>query len=525
MTKDAIGRIFDKPPSSEKSRFCGTAFAIANSIGLTAFHCIGDRLTGRVVLSRAFVIFPSSDPVEFQYEDGDPKADFAVLKFLTPVSPDLRHIPLIDKTFRQEQFYSPGYPNDIDETDFFTISGTVTEPDASIKPNIPAIQLYCQQSAANLSLHGMSGAPVLIGNRQAAVGIVRWNPENSDGAIGGSLFACPTQLLLNRRPELCAYVKTRTPDEVLRDACQLTQTAVSDIVRDILRSELTRINREKVLSTENRYANLGMEWIPIPSLSYFVPKDVNVKEFLKIFFRVLAMGMQETFVPPMREIQFVSLCHLSIQGTELELTFSTPFEELVAYARQHLPGRIANTELKRLIETSPVEIQHQYGLPYDRLVPLVAVYKPVLQTLLLINKNHLTDPDQFLNPRYCRTTSGFLNFVGALELRNFKDSLAGQSPAFLFEQIEDIVGDKELDQWFRWFYDVLDHGRWETKRIFINSKNPEKYYYQYDPSSAENTSLSVPLPRPAALIQGELRASRLRSWLEYLVSSLFGERS
>jgi hypothetical protein len=66
----------------------------------------------------------------------DPDADFAVLKFLTPLSPDFRHIPLIDKTFRQEQFYSPGYPNDIDETDFFTISGTVTEPNASIKPNI-----------------------------------------------------------------------------------------------------------------------------------------------------------------------------------------------------------------------------------------------------------------------------------------------------------------------------------------------------------------------------------------------------
>jgi hypothetical protein len=138
----------------------------------------------------------------------------------------------------------------------------------------------------------MSGSPILIGNQQAAIGIVRWNPEDSDGAIGGSLFACPTQLILNRRPELCAYVKSRTPDEVLRDACQLTQAAVSDVVRDILRSELTRINREKVLSTESRYANMGMEWIPIPSLSYFVRKDVDVKEFLKMFFRILAMGIR-----------------------------------------------------------------------------------------------------------------------------------------------------------------------------------------------------------------------------------------
>ena len=67
------------------------------------------------------------------------------------------------------------------------------------------IALVCWQAMAGLSLHGLSGAPVLTGNMDKAIGLIRWNPphpEHPELARGAEVYAAPAIHILQRWPEL-----------------------------------------------------------------------------------------------------------------------------------------------------------------------------------------------------------------------------------------------------------------------------------------------------------------------------------
>ena len=83
------------------------------------------------------------------------------------------------------EFFARGYPEDISEAGLFTVTGDIKAVDAAVA-GAPALELYVREAAAELSFHGLSGAPVLVGDPPAAVGIVRWNESRLDrGSVNG----------------------------------------------------------------------------------------------------------------------------------------------------------------------------------------------------------------------------------------------------------------------------------------------------------------------------------------------------
>ena len=141
---EAIAKIFSAWPDTPKAEFRGAAFAVSGGLGLTAFHCVGDRNSKQILLSRIYLVFPRRLPLEAEYLDGDADADFALLKFVEPLPTDFPCLGLVVDTFREEQFHAPGYPVAITATgplDFFTVTGEVTQPFGSIQ-GVSAIQLY-----------------------------------------------------------------------------------------------------------------------------------------------------------------------------------------------------------------------------------------------------------------------------------------------------------------------------------------------------------------------------------------------
>ena len=223
-------------------------------------------------------------------------------------------------------------------------------------------------------------------------------------------------------------------------------------------------------------------WIPLPNFEFAVPlaetsEDI-LKGFVKMMLSVTARGVQEVFPSTQSEIQLVMLCKLTQEDGGLAFTAYVPFQELVEFAHNHLPPRMMSDKLKRALAAMDLEIQHQYVVPVDLLTPVVVVYRPASKHVLLTNKNHFTSPQQFLNPRICRTTSGFLSFLGTFMLQS-GESQSGKAKIFKVENSEDLVKEG-LNQWFRWLSQMTNQGGWETSRIFVNVQKPEEYLYDYD---------------------------------------------
>lgn len=220
----AIGKLLDA-----SGKVVGTAFAVSSSRVLTAFHCIGDIETGKVWRKRVLLEFRTGDQIVGVYEAGRHFEDYAILSLQSPLPPEsLAPVPLFDEAYIYEPFRAVGYPvsahqsDDPEIPDIRTVGGQVMAVDASIWGGAPTIQLYSHQSAAGLSLHGMSGAPVLVGrNPEGAVGLVRWNYPRKDApelGEGGDFWACPVKLIIEQQSEyadlvLCARVVASTPRE------------------------------------------------------------------------------------------------------------------------------------------------------------------------------------------------------------------------------------------------------------------------------------------------------------------------
>jgi len=486
----AIARVFADPLERPQD-FLGTAFAVSDLLALTAFHCVGDRVSN-VHREQVWLSFQTGASVQAQYDGVDPYADFAVLRLLDELPDDLHWLPLTTDTFRREKFDSPGYPSAVKMTGFYTVSGDVKNPSASVE-NAEAIELFCRESAAGLSLHGLSGAPVIVGNPPTAVGIVRWNPPASQDpllAAGATLYACPIKAAAARRPDLKRFVRDRTPDELIGEALPLLKTA-SDETREIITAELGRLNRAKVFS--HRCENLQSEWISLPCFKYTQAlagsNEHTVRKTVKLIFQVIATGLTQVFSPSLKEIQFVMLCEVSFEAGCVAVSVYCPFQELVAFCANFMRSSTSiyrpwswPRALMTSLQSRKISVHHDYKLPTGCLVPIVVAYQPSLLKIALSNLNHFANPDQFLSPHRCHTTSGFLNFLGACSLKHeLQKRINPDAPQLiLLEHIEGAFG-KGLDQWFRWLYHVLDRGTWETQRIFVGNKNPEEYIYSYDP--------------------------------------------
>lgn len=185
----------------------GTAFAVSDRIGLTAFHVVGDRAAGTLTHPDVRLVFNGGSVAASVDPRSDPRDDVALLRFNGALPPGLIPITLISEV-RHERWFSRGFPLDDPTATGRTVDGNVVDPDQR-QPYSGAsvIALYCQQAAAGSpqQLIGFSGAPVLIGEPASAVGLIRWNPTNPSQpgiAAGGTVYACPVRNILTRWPEL-----------------------------------------------------------------------------------------------------------------------------------------------------------------------------------------------------------------------------------------------------------------------------------------------------------------------------------
>jgi len=145
----------------------------------------------------------------------------------------------------------------------------------------------------------------------------------------------------------------------------------------------------------------------------------------------------------------------------------------------HLPPRLSFMALNSIFQEESVDVLHNYRCPLGVLFPVVILYRPASKLVLLANDNHFQDPQQFIDPHLCHTTSGFLNFVGALSLA------VGQGSRQIVIRNQQALESAGLSEFLRWLDEFWHNGTWQTQRILVNAANPEEYLYDYEPPKDE----------------------------------------
>jgi tetratricopeptide (TPR) repeat protein len=245
---EAIAKVVQLQPNG-KVAFRGTAFAISRELALTAFHVVGDRIQGTIKEGQFELRFPGGVSCKAIYDGGDGKLDFALLSLQPPLEESFEPIRLTVHAQNGDGFFSFGFPP-VSGIDLFTICGTIRNLQATIMDGVPAIQLFSPEAAAQISLKGMSGAPVLVGpqEEQGAIGLIRWNPTGSDQSLpaGGTLFACPVAALAASRADLRArmvQISKPLPAAVLHNLPFVPNPLFSGRQAEL--EELTRIFQEE----------------------------------------------------------------------------------------------------------------------------------------------------------------------------------------------------------------------------------------------------------------------------------------
>jgi tetratricopeptide (TPR) repeat protein len=207
----AIGRVVVGAEGHGSSRR-GTTFAISPNLALTAFHCVGDRGQRHLFEGPLRVEMPGLAAMGAVVIDYDADGDWALLRLDADLPPDLDIIPLRPDPPPVCDFRAIGFPVVPTGSPDAAVHGKLIYAESRLQ-GARAIQLFCEQSAAGMVLHGMSGAPVLVGEPEAAAGILRWNPprsDYSDAAYAATVYACPIEAVLRRRPELRRAVTLRS---------------------------------------------------------------------------------------------------------------------------------------------------------------------------------------------------------------------------------------------------------------------------------------------------------------------------
>lgn len=492
LTSLAIGRLCDK---SGKLGL-GTAFAVSQSHALTAFHCIGNYKTGSVLHQQVLLEFPVGRRVDAEYEAGDHEADYAMLSLKSPLPTGFAPVPLLPQTFPYEPFRCAGYPSSLQGPDITSIGGKVRTAESSIFGGVPAIQLFADEAAAGLSLQGLSGSPVLVRYPEAAIGLIRWNPQRITApelGVGGIVFCCPVRLIIDKRQELAGSVAQVKYEDKIAELLQVL-AALPSTDQDPLKQALSELHREKLAKTQVRA--LEPEWTAIPKWQFALPigdQPQEMKdEFMKTVIRTIARGLEELIPKTVREAQVVVLLRLTISGNIWRLTLICPWQELVAYLLDHTPPRATVEQWQKDIRLSALDLRHQYAIVDGALTPIVFQYKPVLRQVLATNQNQVSSPDQFLSPHLCKTTSHFLNFLGTLSIQTALKFPPGTPPIFVVDNFEQLFN-SGLDHWFSWFYHFLDTGTlFDSERLFIGTKDSEQYRYHYVPTAKLDAGSPTP---------------------------------
>ncbi len=215
--REAIAEVFEVTTSKSGDRRLltrGTAFAISSSVALTAFHVVGDRLTGKFRENPIILRFLVNTEIAVTCRDGDARLDVAVLELGDALPADLQPVALTCEANDLDEFQSAGHPLQRGP-DLPYIHGKIVKFQSSIFGGVPAILLYADEAGNKMQLGGMSGGPVLVGSdrEQAAIGLIRWNPESPDDnriSDGGHVYASPVRDIVERWPEFRPYTISRS---------------------------------------------------------------------------------------------------------------------------------------------------------------------------------------------------------------------------------------------------------------------------------------------------------------------------
>lgn len=240
--------------------------------------------------------------------------------------------------------------------------------------------------------------------------------------------------------------------------------------RKQLRVELARLNRQKVVTPRHGWDRA--DWAQLPAVSFrrrtCEPEDLN--QLIKIFLRVAVGGAGEVAAARGGELQFVGLVRLTDVDGGARISLKCPYEQPI---RLMMGMQDASTTNDPQVRASILrDLLFKCNIVGDIEVPVVFVFSPASDSVLLMNQNHFSDPDQFLDPALCRTTSGFLNFIGA---SNIKGSMTT-----IVQNLEPLMN-KGLDEWFRWLYCTIETGvSFDPERVLVRRSNPEEWVYDYD---------------------------------------------
>jgi len=235
------------------------------------------------------------------------------------------------------------------------------------------------------------------------------------------------------------------------------------------------VYREKLLLRRKADLPAGLQRLPGFRFATSAKKEA-VDDVSKLFVRgmihVVASGIVRSTPANLKEFQFVSLAQVSRAENEFEFAFDCPYASIVELARAQL-GKASSPA-----EVADVRIRYEIAIVPGLRMLVVFSYTPGSKTLLVTHKNHLSNPTQFLKPDLCKTTSGFLNFIGTLFLlEEISSEVDNFSPILAFANSELNRG---LDELLRWIYCLVDRNElYNGDRILIDPQNPERFFFSY----------------------------------------------
>jgi hypothetical protein len=195
------------------------------------------------------------------------------------------------------------------------------------------------------------------------------------------------------------------------------------------------------------------------------------KLFVKAMIHVIASAIARSTPVNLKEFQFVSLAQWSIAEDKFEFAFDCPYAPVVELARAQL-GTAGSPR------DAGVTIRYEIMIRSGLRMPVVFSYTPGDNTLLVTHKNQLSDPSQFLRPELCKTTSGFLNFIGTLFLLEEIAPEANNIPPILALANSEL--NRGIDEMLRWIYCLVDrYELYSTDRILVDVQNPERFFFNY----------------------------------------------
>ncbi len=215
----------------------GSVFAVTRQLALTCFHCVRDARTKRGVISRVRCMWRDeiSDAIVQDWAEAD---DVALLRLGRALPDSLDPIPLSSDVASNEPFVALGASEALSELPLAAVNGWVIDPNAQMPDGKHGIQLLCLPAVAGMPLYGFSGAPVLTGNQEKAVGVIRWNPpqaEHPERAEGAMAYAVPARRVIELWPELAPVVNMQKLLQRLADRGRLRDAhSVHADVRTIL---------------------------------------------------------------------------------------------------------------------------------------------------------------------------------------------------------------------------------------------------------------------------------------------------